>query len=188
MNIRRNAGFSLVELMVAMVLALIVIGAVIALVLSMMRANNQTISATRLTQELRATAALMEADLRRAGGVLDPLTSATAIGGQPDTTLATINTATAGCVIYSYAGAEGGNFHSLSLQNGAVFLDAGATAADATCNGGTRLSSQQVSITGLTFARTGRRIDITMNGQLANNADIRRSYTQSVYVRSVAGT
>jgi Tfp pilus assembly protein PilW len=61
MNKHRNAGFSLVELMVAMVLALIVIGAVIALVLSMMRANNQTISATRLTQELRATAALIEA-------------------------------------------------------------------------------------------------------------------------------
>ena len=39
-----NAGFSLIELMVAMVLGLIVIGSVIALVLSMMRANNQTIA------------------------------------------------------------------------------------------------------------------------------------------------
>ncbi len=188
MNKHRSAGFSLVELMVAMVLALIVIGAVIALVLSMMRANNQTISATRLTQELRATAALIEADLRRAGGVVDPLTSATSNGGQPDTTLATINTATAGCIRYSYAGAEGGNFHAVSLQNGAVFLDAGAAAADATCDGGTRLSSPQVSITGLTFTRTGRRVDVTLNGRLANNADIRRTYTQSVYVRSVAGT
>lgn len=194
MNRHRAAGFSLVELMVAMVLALIVIGAVIALVMSMMRANSQTIAATRLTQELRATAALMEADLRRAGGVVDPLTSATSNGGQPDTTLAAINIATAGCIRYSYAGAEGGNFHALSLQNGAVFLDAGNAAADATCDGGIRLSSPQVTITGLTFTRTGRRIDITMGGQLAssgrwiNEAAIRRNYTQSVFVRSVAGT
>ena len=169
----RHAGFSLVELMVAMVLGLIVIGAVIALVLSMMRANNQTIGATRLTQELRATAALMAADLRRSGGVVDPF--------------AAIDTATAGCIRYSYADAEGGNFHAINFRNGAVFLDAGATAADATCNDGTRLSSQQVTITGLTFTRTGRRIDITLAGQLAGNADIRRAFTQTVYVRSISG-
>jgi len=194
MDKQRNGGFSLVELMVAMVLALIVIGAVITLVMSMMRANNQTIAATRLTQELRATAALIEAELRRSGGVVDPLTSATANAGQPDTTLATIDTATAGCIRYSYADAEGGNFHAISRQNGAVFLDTGAAAADATCDGGIRLSSPQVTVTGMTFARTGRRIDITLTGELTsagrwiNDAAIRRSYTQSVFVRSVAGT
>lgn len=184
----RAAGFSLVELLVAMVLGLIVIGAVIALVLSMINANNQTIAATRLTQELRATASLMAADLRRAGAVQDPMTSATANNGNPLNPFATINTATAGCIRYAYADAEGGNFHAISLQNGAVFLDAGAATADATCDGGTRLSSQQVEITGLTFTRTGRRIDITMAGRLATNTNIRRSYTQSVFVRSVPGT
>jgi Tfp pilus assembly protein PilW len=187
---RHNAGFSLVELMVAMVLGLIVIGAVIALVLSMIRANNQTIAATRLSQELRATAALMSADLRRAGGVQDPLTSATSNGGNPDTTLATINTATAGCVQYSYADAEGGNFHAISLQNNAVWMDSGATAADATCDAGTRLSSPQVTITGLTFTQTGRRVDITLAGRLSGTIDsnINRAFTQSVFVRSVPGT
>lgn len=182
---RRVAGFSLVELMVAMVLGLIVIGAVIALVLSMIRANNQTIGATRLTQELRATAALMAADLRRAGGVVDPLTVATANNGDPNNPFAAITTATAGCIQYSYANAEGGNFHAISLQNGAVFLAAGAT--DPGCAAGVRLSSPQVTITGLTFTRAGRRIDITLTGQLAGNADIRRAFTQTVYVRSVSG-
>ncbi|MDQ3040081.1 MAG: prepilin-type N-terminal cleavage/methylation domain-containing protein [Pseudomonadota bacterium] len=183
----KQNGYSLVELMVAMALGLIVIGAVIALVLSMMRANNQTIAATRLTQELRATAALMSADLRRAGGVTDPLTSATSNGGQPDTTLAVITTATPGCIQYSYADAQGGNFHAISLQNGAVFMDAGATA---TCSTGVRLSSPQVTITGLTFARTGRRIDITLAGRLSSNIDsnINRAFTQSVFIRSVPGT
>lgn len=184
----KQTGYSLIELMVAMVLGLIVIGSVIALVLSMMRANNQTIAATRLTQELRATAALMSADLRRAGGVTDPLTSATSNAGKPDTTLSAITTTTAGCIQYSYANAQGGNFHAISLQNGAVFMDAGATAR--ACSTGVRLSSPQVTITAMTFARTGRRIDITLAGRLSSNIDsnINRAFTQSVFVRSVPGT
>lgn len=185
---RRAAGFSLVELMVAMVIALIVIGSVIALVLSMMRANNQTIGATRLTQEMRATAALITADLRRAGGVVDPMIVATADEGNPDNPFGDIDTATAGCIRYSYENAEGGNFHAINLSNGAIFIVGGATAAEAECaDAVTRLSSPQVTITGLTFTRTGRRIDITLAGQLTGNADIRRAFTQTVYVRSMSG-
>ena len=187
-----NAGFSLIELMVAMVLGLIVIGSVIALVLSMIRANNQTIASTRLTQELRAVAALMSNDLRRAGGVIDPLTVATANGGNPNNPFAAIDTATAGCIQYSYADAEGGNFHAINFRNGAIFLDAGATARN--CAGGERLSSQQVTITGLTFQRqspcgtanaAGRCIRITLTGRLTGNAAITRQYTQDIYVRSL---
>ncbi|MES2858757.1 MAG: prepilin-type N-terminal cleavage/methylation domain-containing protein [Pseudomonadota bacterium] len=189
-----NAGFSLVELMVAMVLGLIVIGSVIALVLSMIRANNQTIAATRLTQELRAVAALMSSDLRRAGGVIDPLTVATAAGGNPSNPFAAIDTTTAGCIRYSYADAEGGNFHSINFRDGAVFLDAGNTAR--TCTGGTRLSSQQVTITGLTFQRqspcgtanaAGRCIRLTLTGRLTGDATITRQFTQDIYVRSLSG-
>lgn len=196
---RASVGYSLVELLVAMVLGLLVIGSVLALVLSMIRANNQTIAATRLTQELRATAALMSADIRRAGGVQDPLTSATAIGGQPDTTLATISTTTAGCIQYSYADAEGGNFHSIAVAGGAVMMNAGATAP---CTGGTRLSSPQVEITTLQFERRdvtgvpnpiGRTIHITMVGKLRDNMRIlrnedqqfSRAYTQDIFIRSV---
>lgn len=183
---QKVAGFSLVELMVAMVLGLIVIGAVIALVLSMVQANNQTIQATRLTQELRAVTALMAADIRRAGGLQDPLTAATADAGSPQNPFAAIDTATAGCIQYGYADAEGGNFHSLSLSNGAIFLNADNAGA-AACAAGQQLSSAQVQITQLTFSQVGRRIDITLAGQLSSNAAIRRVYTQSVYVRSVSG-
>lgn len=189
-----QSGFSLVELMVAMVLGLIVIGSVIALVLSMIRANNQSIAATRLTQELRATAALMATDLRRAGGVEDPLTRATQNNGDPNNPFAGITTATAGCIQYSYANADGGDFHAISLQNGAVFMEAGGTAR--ACNGGARLSSPQVTVTGLTFARqspcgtasaNGRCIRITLAGRLTGDASISRQYTHDVYIRSVSG-
>lgn len=190
----RARGFTLIELMIALVLGLIVIGAVLALSLSLMRANNQTIAGTRLTQELRAVAGLVASDLRRAGGVVDPLTVATANNGNPLNPFAAINTATAGCIQYSYAGAEGGNFRSISFRQGAVFIAAGA--ADPGCAGGTRLSSPQVTITGMTFERqspcgtanaTGRCIRLTLTGRLTSDATITRQYTQDIYVRSIAG-
>lgn len=191
----KASGFTLIELMIGMVLGLIVIGAVLALSLSMMRANNQTIAATRLTQELRAVASLIASDLRRSGGVVDPLTVATANNGNPNNPFAAIGTATAGCIQYSYAGADGGDFRAINFRNGAVFLAAGAS--DPGCAGGARLSSPQVTITGLTFARhspcgtpnaSGRCIRITLAGRLTDDSTITRQYTQDIYVRSISGT
>ena len=182
------AGFSLIEMMIALVLGLIVIGAVLGLVLSIMRSNNQTIQATRLSQELRATAAVIAADLRRAGGVIDPLTTATAAGGNPFKDITVLNAGTTGCIRYGYANATGGNFHAISRSGNAVFLDADNDAANATCGGGQRLSSPFATIENLTFVVTGRRIDVTLQGSLQSDASIRRSLTQTVFVRSIGGS
>lgn len=197
-----NAGFSLIELMVAMVLGLIVIGSVIALVLSMMRANNQTIASTRLTQELRALAALMSNDLRRAGGVIDPLTVATANAGNPNNPFAAITIPASpnnNCIQFGYAnpaGEEALNFHTISLSGTEVRMATAQIAAPA-CGTGTRLSSPQVTITpvtGLTFERqspcgtanpAGRCIRIILTGRLTGDAAITRRYTQDIYVRSI---
>ena len=182
-------GFSLIEMMVALAIGLIVIGAVLGLVLSIIRSNNQTIQATRLTQELRAIAAVIASDIKRSSGVDDPMTVATAsVTGTALNPFAAIDGATAGCIRYAYANAPGGNFHAVSLSNGAVFLDAGDALADATCGGGERLSSRFLAIDALTFVVAGRRIDITLRGSLVNDATIQRTFAQTVFVRSVAGS
>lgn len=59
-------GFGLVELLVAIVVGLLVLAAVTSLVVAVLRANNENLQMTRLTQELRAVAALVTRDLRRA--------------------------------------------------------------------------------------------------------------------------
>jgi type II secretory pathway pseudopilin PulG len=184
----RIKGFSLVELMVALVVGMVVIGAVLALILSIIRSNNQTIAATRLTQELRATASVIAADLRRAGGVNDPLTIATAAGGNPFKTIELLDATATGCIRYGYANPAGGNFHAVSLSGGAVFIDVDDVAANATCGGGQRLNSAAVSIDNMTFTINGRRIDITLSGALQDDAAIRRTLTQTVFVRSVGGS
>jgi len=177
------AGFSLIEMMVAMVLGLIVVSAVITLVLSIIQSNNQTIQATRLTQELRATAAVIAADIKRARGVDDPFATATQVGGNP---YRAIDSATAGCLRYAYANAPGGNFHAISLANGSVLL--AAANAQPACGSGERLNSPFITISVLTFTQNGRSVTVTVTGALNSNPEIRRTLTQTIFIRSLAGT
>jgi Tfp pilus assembly protein PilW len=64
---RRQAGFSLVEMMVALVAGMIVVAAVIAFMMSSFSSNADYVRSTRLTQELRNTLDLVVRDLQRAG-------------------------------------------------------------------------------------------------------------------------
>lgn len=169
-------GFTLVELMVAMVLGLIVIGAVGALVLSMIRTNKQTIQSTRLTQELRATSAVITSELQRAGGVGNPfeLSGVAAYN--------TINTSTAGCIVYKYSFYDDSD--TLVIRDRAISLSGNAVYIGTTCgSGGSKLSSNNVNITALTFARpSARRITVTLTGQMVTDGTtVTRSYSQSVF-------
>lgn len=166
-----TAGFTLIELMIAMVLGLIVIGAVLALSLSMIRANSGTIASTRLTQELRATAAAISSELQRAGSTENPynIAAAQALG-----TVSLSDSDT--CVRYSYSEAGTTVQRAISFSGGAVYL--GTT----TCgNGGTKLSSEQVNITNLQFTRDGRALTVILKGELPGNSSVYRQYSQTVF-------
>ena len=204
----RTSGFGLIELMVSLVVGLIVVGAVLALVVSIMRSNRQTLQATRLTQELRATLAVVSNDLRRARSVDDPLTSAIA----PNIYRA-VDTSTNGCIRYGYfdsvdddgnGNADDDNFHVVRLLDGRVRRASVGTGTDATCNlDGQQIGSNQVEVTSLTFTPTTttssppqstdesvvRDFTVTISGRLANaepdQAGVIRTVSQDVYVRSV---
>lgn len=64
---RRICGFTLIELMVSMVAGLVVLGATLAFTVSMVQSHSDNILATRLSQELRTSMALISRELRRAG-------------------------------------------------------------------------------------------------------------------------
>ena len=195
-------GFSLVEMMVAMVLGLIVAGAAIALVVAIIRSNRQTLQATRLTQELRATLAVIANDLRRARSVDDPLSTALVPTGNP---FGAVNTANAACAIYAYDGAIDGPWHVVRLDVGRVVLQGSATKPVNCAVAGTPfvLGSDQVEITALTFTPTTtatspplasdegivRQFTVTIAGRLVDDEaalqGITRTMSQTVYVRAV---
>lgn len=112
-----RSGFSLVEMMVALVAGLIVSAAVIAFLLSSMKSNGEYVQSTRLTQELRNTLDLITRDVSRAGYNDDALkfvslpntsefapmfvkdNSPLVVAGDASTY---DNADTRGCVLYSY--------------------------------------------------------------------------------------
>ena len=202
----RERGFSLVELMVALALGLIVTVAVIALVVSIIRSNRQTLQSTRLNQELRATLSVIANDLRRARSVDDPLgVSALTPASNPYRQLDTDTLA--GCMIYGYAGAVNGPWHILRLENGRILLEGEAgDPKPATCDPDgpvTPIGSDQVEITTLQFdpqTTTNnppdlrdrafvRKITVTITGHLVDDdrelAASTRTMSQDVYIRSV---
>lgn len=176
--IRRDAGFSLIELMIAMVIGLIVIGAVLALVMSMINTNNQTIQSTRLTQELRATTAVITSELQRVGSAENPFNLTTALA------LGAVGTSTPGCITYAYT--YRGAADTEVAVNRAIYRNAGDKAVyvgGTSCGAnGVKLSSTNVNLTAMSFVQNGRRINVTLTGSLPSNPAISRSYTQSVFV------
>ena len=106
-------GFSLVELMVALVAGLVVTTAVVAFTLSTMKSNGEYIQATRVTQELRNTLNLVTRELRRAGYDETSMGLLGKGSGSPFAHLLLDNPVTvsgddyATCVVYAYDRADG---------------------------------------------------------------------------------
>ena len=66
-------GFTLIEMMVAIVVGMIVVGGAVSLVVAINQANSETIQSTRLTQELRTLAAVISDDVKRTRRIDDPI-------------------------------------------------------------------------------------------------------------------
>lgn len=172
---RLARGFTLIELMVAMVIGSIVIGAVFALVLSMMRANRDTIAATKLTQELRSIAQVVSSDLRRAGAAEDPfLLSGSGSVADFNMTTPAVGATGATTAVYRYAGLSAAR--TVALSNGQVTIN------------GTAITSDVVRVTALSLDRPdARSLRLTLTGQLRRNAPgsdtagISRSYVQTIF-------
>jgi prepilin-type N-terminal cleavage/methylation domain-containing protein len=129
-NPTRLQGFSLVELMIAMVAGLIVSGAVVTFTLSSMKSNSDYVLSTRLTQELRNSMDLITRDLRRAGYDQDALKYLASGNSSPFTRVQLCNdsntcstpttpAAPITCAIYAYDRANGTS-GTMDLSNGEV--------------------------------------------------------------------
>jgi prepilin peptidase dependent protein B len=64
---RGSSGFTLIELMVAIVVGLIIVLAVVAMFAAMLRSNSENLRFVRLNQDLRSVMTLITRDMRRAG-------------------------------------------------------------------------------------------------------------------------
>jgi prepilin-type N-terminal cleavage/methylation domain-containing protein len=117
--VRSQKGFSLIELMIALVAGLIVVGAVLAFTLSSLNSNTEYVTATRLTQELRNNLSLVTDDLRRAGYDENAMSYLARPASFTDFSKFSRIQISGDCIIYAYDRA-GGTAGQLDLDNGEV--------------------------------------------------------------------
>lgn len=165
---KRQSGYSLIEIMIALVLGLIVIGAVLSIYISTIRGSTDTLRSARLNHDLDSTMQLMINDIRRAGYW----------GGAVAGSNAENNTFTAattksqimdfndgvnhvnGCILYTYDGDNGDGavdnteYYGFKIDRSAVWMRMTGTTT-ANCNDGNweRITDEsQLNITALTFS------------------------------------
>jgi len=114
---RKQSGITLIELMVAMILGLLVSGAIITIFITNVKSATENIKMIHLNQELRAVIGFMSDEIKRAGY------SASSDEGY----MGAWSTATAGCIIYAYdqngdgsAYAAGTDRLGFKLDNGII--------------------------------------------------------------------
>lgn len=185
---RAQAGVTLIELMVAMVIGLIVIGAAIALVVSLMKSNNDSIRSMRLSQEMRAVSDIVTMEVRRARSLVDPLANV----GQGATAFITCNAITPSadgkCLTFGYGCDPATGFGSFRAirQTGSNLLFAEATTAlDCASAGGLRLNSDDLVIDSLNFTQTPEgAIQLSLEGHPSADATMKRKLTRVIWPRS----
>jgi prepilin peptidase dependent protein B len=171
----KSAGFTLTELLVALVINVLVLSSLLGLFIANLNHYTTAIGTNRLNQQLQAVMQLMTSDIRRAGYWAN---SSTLVGTDTNTNpfmSTTTNVSVGGtgnsCIIFAYDHASTGTLPSIStttdddrygyrLMNGAIqsrpwgatfSCSAGATAWE-------NVTDPTVTITGLTFTLTTQSI------------------------------
>lgn len=163
--VRKPHGFSLIELMVGLAIGLILLTAMMALVVSVLRANADVVASARLNQEGRAIGDIIHRELKRAryNGLYLSFVGA---GASPSNPFGAVTGADASlplvdddCIKFSYDADDDGSLDanevkSFFLDNGAVYFSQSNTYAGALCANGAgalRLSSADVRVNALAF-------------------------------------
>ncbi|NEX64583.1 prepilin-type N-terminal cleavage/methylation domain-containing protein [Noviherbaspirillum galbum] len=212
----RQSGMTLIEVLVASAIGLFLLLGLTTFMTNNLTSNANLQKAAALNQELRAIMSLVSRDVRRAGYWASPSYASGALSGigagnTYSNPFSTINTATAGCILYSYDRNGNGVLDSTEkfgflLDSGVVQMrtNVGATAFDCTTDSGNawgELSdSKNTRITALSFTETDsspiylsgtagpnikvRRITITLTGQLKNDATVSQTLTETVRVEN----
>ncbi len=174
---KKQTGFTLIEIMIALVLGLIVLSATIGIYVSTVKGSTDTINSARLNHDLESVMSLMVNDLRRAGywggaiagadSAANPFVSETTnvtniqLRNLAAPTTALAAGATGNCILYTYdADGDGvvdaNEYYGFRLNGSTINMRlTGTTAAPASCTNGDweeNIAGDQITITALTFS------------------------------------
>lgn len=213
-KMKRNAGFTLIELMIALVLGLFVVGVTISVYTLVARGSSETVKSARLNHDMQMAMSVMVNDIRRAGywggAVIEsnaednPFMDATTVLQRPSST----------CILYSYDGdngdgvVDGTEYYGFKLNGTTISIRlSGSTTADCTDGTWSTLTdSDEINVTALTFTLTSacknitdedtsctgtddkiieqREVTISMTAQLVDDSSVSKTLTSDVIVRN----
>lgn len=187
---KQQAGLSLIELMIGILVGLIVVAGAVNVFTGNLRSSSQNISLSRLNQDLRAMMDIMARDIRRAGFVTsrpeiaehaqalrnNPFT----VPGDTDVTILNFDGGTNNCILYAYNRDVESNDGTASVETppavdtnerlgfrlqsttGQLQMRRSGTANDDCTNGiWESITEPDVEITALTFNLTSRSLNAT---------------------------
>ena len=147
----RKNGFTLIELMIAMMLGIIVVGGAMSMYISTIRTSADIVKSARLNYDLESSMQFMMNEIRRAGYWSGAVTGSNALDnpfmlGAANITISNATGVTANsCILYSYDGetingsVDEEEYYGFKLESSTIKIRynvAGTSAANLTCNAG----------------------------------------------------
>lgn len=167
---KKQVGFTFIEIMIALLIGLIILSATIGMYVNTVKGSTNTINSARLNYDLESVMLLMVNDITRAGYWGSATTGANSNTNPFIIGTANIQFPTTACILYSYDAddsgtPDNGEYYGFKLQNGTVSIRSSSTAeATANCTG-TGWSAltvpQDVNITALTFTSAYKCLNVT---------------------------
>lgn len=205
LSLTRSSGYTLIEILIAMVLGVSSLTAVASLVGYGIGVNGNLINSARLNEELGNVYSLIVSDVRRAGYSGDTVAMVTDPTANPSPFNASITVSEyAGevadsCILFAYDANDNGAFDDVApderygyrLREGAVEIRRGG--ASCTEEGWEDLTdSELITVTNLTFTVnqitqngiSSTAITILVTGELVSNGNFTREYSTTLVVRN----
>jgi prepilin peptidase dependent protein B len=196
-RLKKKLGFSLVELLIALLLGSVLLAMVIGLYVMGVSTGAKSLKYSRLRTDLQSIVAMIETDVRRAGyGGKEYLVG---VGGAKSIDI----NSSENCIVYYYnhnetSAVESSNKMAFSLKGDVIKFKAGVgQVADTVCaitTGWTAISDDQfVTITNFTLTEsivssasaTIRSVKIELAGELVSDANYNHSIATRVQVRNL---
>lgn len=192
----RQQGLTLIEMMIALILALLVIATILTIFISNVKSSAENIKMIQLNQELRSSMNFMSDELKRHGFSFNAASDAMGTL-YPDS----LNPVTPSCVIYGYEQASGAvaTVRGFRLQGSALeWSDQNTTGCGTGAGNWQDLTSNNIQITEFEVDPTNtasaasvtiQRLDIKLTGQRQLNPGVAsRTFRETIRIRNEDGT
>lgn len=180
---KNQDGFTLIELMIAMIISLIVVGATITMFVLILKSNTDNLKMIRLTQEMRSVMSLITRDIRRTGYwnndvATNPYLASWAANNNLDT-LALAYDANA------LGDNDAGDSFEYEYSNEEVLITNNGNTSSITDSNFTRVTNLNFEVEELVLSGvTIRNVVVTLTAEILNDPQVSKTITERIRVRN----